>query len=180
MRPSKLLTVDFESVNEISPIRCILFVCISTLIDHKELPSTEQYAQWAYEGSGCEEFWPNFDQFLELYLQARSEVPRALAEHQESEFRERLHFICSGSLLTLEEREREEVVEKLYSTYWQNYSANCYAREDVADTLPILKGRFRLGVVSNFMVEGGIEEPTRLCLGEPLPHQQADRPRAPR
>ena len=139
------------------PIRCILFDCISTLIDHEELPSTEQYAQWAYEGSGCEQFWPNFDQFVDLYLQARSEVPRALAEHQEYEFRERLRFICRSSLLTLEEREREEVVEKLYSTYWQSYSANCYASEDVADTLPILKGRFRLGVVSNFMVDGGIE-----------------------
>ena len=96
--------------------------------------------------------------FVDLYLQARSEVPRALAEHQEYEFRERLRFICRSSLLTLEEREREEVVEKLYSTYWQSYSANCYASEDVADTLPILKGRFRLGVVSNFMVDGGIEE----------------------
>ena len=149
-------------MNQSFTIRCILFDCISTLIDHRELPSTEQYAHWAYEGSGCEEFWHNIDQFVDLYLQAGSEVPRVLAEHQEYEFRERLRFICRSSLLTLEERKRDEVVEKLYCTYWQNYSANCYAREDVVHALPIFKDQFLLGVVSNFMVEGGIEELLRI------------------
>jgi putative hydrolase of the HAD superfamily len=68
-----------------------------------------------------------------------------------------LHLIQS-SLPELPEAMIEATADKLSANYWSNYKSGCFVREDVKRTLEKLSSRYRMGVVSNFMVMDGIEE----------------------
>lgn len=138
-------------------IEWILFDCMETLVDMTELPLPRDYAAWAYYGSGTEKLFGSFEEFYILYDKAKKTIDSSLEKYHEYEFSRRLQLAAqyvSGNNLD----ENEQTRELLYSNYWKNYSDRCYVRQDILETLPSLKKEYRLGVVSNFMVSGGIEE----------------------
>ena len=139
-------------------IKYILFDCMETIVDLKHLPDLRDYAFWGYEGSGAEELWEDFDEFFRYYLLARSDIAARYHENQEYEMFERFLHIVRLSFPDLAPAKIEAAAQKLDTNYWRNYKATCYVREDVLDMLPRLAERYSLGVVSNFMVKGGIEE----------------------
>ena len=139
-------------------IRCILFDCMDTLVDMRLQPSNEDYARWAFEESGLEDCWSNFQVFLDDYIVARTEIPKSLPEHKEYEFSDRLLYVCRKNCRNLREMSAEEPSEILYRTYWRRYAANTHVNDDVRVTLPVLRNGLRLGMLSNFMNRGGIEE----------------------
>lgn len=137
---------------------CILFDCMETLVDLHKLPAFRDYALWAYEGSGVEELWEDFDEFFRYYILAKQELSSRLPEHADYEMLGRFLHIVRVSLPDLPYEMMEATAEKLYRNYWRNYRAGSYVREDVRRVLGELSGSCRMGVVSNFMVMNGIEE----------------------
>lgn len=138
-------------------IEWIFFDCMETLVDMTELPSPRDYAAWAYYGSGTEKLFGSFEEFYILYDKAKKDIDSSLEKCREYEFSRRLQLAAqyaAGNSL----EENEYTKELLYSNYWKNYSERCYVRQDILETLPLLKKEYKLGVVSNFMVSGGIEE----------------------
>jgi len=143
---------------ELSNLKCILFDCINTVIAMRNQPSVEQMARWSFEGSGCENYWSDFKAFLEDYTTARSEIPKRLPQYREYEFRERLLYICRNSLKDINQISPEDASEMLYRSCWKRYTGNSYVEGDVRSVLPKIRKYFRLGVVSNFMNSGSVEE----------------------
>ncbi len=138
-------------------IKWIFFDCMETLVDLTELPKLRDYASWAYHGSGVEEYFKGFEDFFQLYNAARAEIAAKLEEDREYEMLQRLEEIIRIET-GIKYKDRTFVAQSLYHNYWRNYKARCYVKEDVREVLQELQKRFRLGVVSNFMVHNGIEE----------------------
>lgn len=138
-------------------IKCILFDCMETLIDVTQLPTLQDYARWAYDGSGVEQYWENFDEFFQNYIEAKERIIKKLPENKEHNLIERfeeialLKFKNNKDIIT-------EISEKLMDNYWKTYTQKCYIKGDVAKILPTLASKYPLGVVSNFVVKDGVEE----------------------
>lgn len=139
-------------------MKFILFDCMETIVDLSNLPNLRDYAAWGFEGSGVEELWKDFDEFFQYYLLARNDIAARLHENQEYEMYERFLHLVRLSLPDFPAARLETAAKELSENYWKNYKAVCYIREDVLAVLPQLAGKYRLGVVSNFMVRDGIEE----------------------
>lgn len=139
-------------------IKCILFDCMETLIDLTKLPNLKDYALWAFEGSGCEHYWRSFDDFYLSYVKAKDYIAKSLPEHKEYNILERFKYIAGERLNNYDIEEIGKNAEKIYNNYWQNYKSKCYVRDEVKEVLPYLSDKYKLGVVSNFMVTEGIEE----------------------
>lgn len=136
----------------------ILFDCMETLIDLSKLPNLRDYAAWGFYGSGAEELWEDFDEYFRFYLLAKAELSTHLPELAEYEMKGRFFQVVRSSFPDMDFGKAEETAEKIHANYWRNYKSMSYVREDVRKVLPELANSFRLGVVSNFMVKGGIEE----------------------
>lgn len=136
----------------------IFFDCMETLIDLYRLPAAEDYAMWAYKGSGVESLWDGFYSFFSFYIAARRGLEASLPPHAEFELRGQFFKILQLSAPELSVSRIEAAVDKLYTNYWDNYKAACYVKDEVAGTLKSLYSTCRMGVVSNFRVMGGIEE----------------------
>lgn len=136
----------------------IFFDCMETLVDLHKLPDLRDYAAWAFEGSGAEELWEDFDEYFRYYLLARQELSSRIPEYADYDMRSRYLYIVKISLPDLPYEMMESAAGKLYDNYWRNYKAGSYVREDVRKTVADLSEHFKMGVVSNFMVMNGIDE----------------------
>ncbi len=138
-------------------IKCILLDCMETLVDLTELPTLREYASWGFEGSGVEHHWESFDGFFDTYKTVRNRMNDSLPEYTEYEMHDRfLQVVRENPGITPDIAER--ITNSLDETYWRNYSSKCYVKDDVSHVLHHLASKYRLGVVSNFMVKGGIEQ----------------------
>ena len=136
----------------------ILFDCMETLIDLYKLPAAEDYAMWAFKGSGVESLWRDFDSFFSCYTAARQDLNASLPTYAESELRGQFFKTLQLDAPQLDRPGMEHAADMLYRNYWKNYKAGCYVKEEVESALKYLSATFRMGVVSNFRVMGGIEE----------------------
>ena len=141
----------------------ILFDCMETLIDLHKLPALEDYAGWAYKGSGLEGLWEDFDEFVRAYRLAKDTLSGSLPEYKEYEMMDRFSLLTSSSLKDAGPGFQKDAAGRLYDTYWKAYRSECYVRDDVRSGLDSLSKAVRLGIVSNFMVRGGIEQLARDC-----------------
>ncbi len=136
----------------------ILFDCMETIIDVIELPTTRDYAAWAFYGSGIESYWHSFDNFFAEFKLARQHFLDILPNNKEYELSERFEFIIRSKLAIADDNEIQNMKNKLYKNYWKTYKKKCYVKEETKNTLTELSKEYCLGIVSNFMVQGGVEE----------------------
>ncbi len=141
-----------------SIFKYIFFDCMETLVDLHVLPTRRDYAAWAFEGSGVEELWEDFEAFYRYYMLSRQELASQLPEFADYEMKLRFLKLIRLSLPELDYGRMEAAADRLRDNYWKNYKSVCYLREDVRNALPRLGKLLKLGVVSNFMVMGGIQE----------------------
>ncbi|MGE5613169.1 MAG: HAD family hydrolase [Bacillota bacterium] len=139
-------------------IEFVFFDCMETLVDLYKLPTIRDYAAWAYDGSGVENLWEDFDEFFRYYILAKEDLAARLPEYADYDMKERFFHLVRLSLTGMPYEIMDKTAGTLFENYWRNYKAGCYVREDVRLMMPLLKKHFRMGVVSNFMVPGGIEE----------------------
>ncbi|ADY54512.1 HAD-superfamily hydrolase, subfamily IA, variant 1 [Syntrophobotulus glycolicus DSM 8271] len=143
-------------------IQYILFDCMETLIDFTELPREKEYAMWSYSGSGIENCWPDFEEFLQSFLEMRQYFQNRTPKHKEYSILERYEMMVSkhdlAKNLSLTQEERMTIVKKLCKNFWDNYTKRCFVSPEVEALLKSLRNKTGLGVVSNFIVPGGLEE----------------------
>mgnify|MGYP001181050476 CR=1 FL=1 len=150
---------DFNNIlNQRLDVDFIFFDCMETLIDMVEIPTVFEYAKWAYEGSGLEDYWQNLEHFIDEYNIAAAKIKESLPEYKEYSTIERFILICENNEAVKSRIDPRTAAGKLNSNYWKTYISKCYIRQDVKEVLPSLKLKYGLGVVSNFMIPGGIEE----------------------
>jgi putative hydrolase of the HAD superfamily len=136
----------------------LFFDCMETLVDLTELPKLRDYARWTYEGSGAEHVWSSFDSFFENYAEAKQRIAREIPENKEYEMFERMKLIAAIGLGDNLHGDINKTAQMLYVNYWRNYKSKCYVKKEVKEALEKLGRKYKLAVVSNFMVMDGIEE----------------------
>ncbi|MCJ7842798.1 HAD hydrolase-like protein [Lederbergia sp. NSJ-179] len=145
--------MSFKPLN----INCILFDCMETLVDLTDIPVPEDYSFWAFNGSGTEKYWDSFEEFFQTHQLARKKFNHELPMHKEYGM-EQIFSLLIEMNHSISNELSTGVRDKLLETYWGNYISRCYVKEEVKEVLPRLANHFRLGVVSNFKVERGIEK----------------------
>jgi len=141
-----------------SEYKFILFDCMETLIDMEDLPGEKEYALWALEGSGVETYWKDSEEFVQDFIFIRKLLKERQPCYKEFDIYERFQLIVERKLGSGRSEELAQIVGQLVANYWRTYIKMCYLGEDVRETLGILAGKYKLGVVSNFIVQGGVEQ----------------------
>ncbi|MFP4660948.1 MAG: HAD family hydrolase [Halanaerobiales bacterium] len=140
-------------------IKCIIFDCINTLVDLKKYPEDiGQYASWAFCGSGCEDKWTDSREFEDDFREAKGVLDNEFEEFQEYDYNDRFRFMIDKRFPDLHIEERNIIYQKIVENHWSNYKENCYVEDDIKKLLAELQDRYKLGVVSNFMIKNGVEE----------------------
>ncbi len=131
---------------------------METLIDLDPLPTSDDYALWAYHGSGVEQLWPDYPEFLMEYNKAREQLLRRHSDLTEDSFSDRFVIMCTQNpRINAAKMAPRRVVARLHDNLLRFYYSRCFVHEDLQSVLPRLADRYRLGIVSNFKSRGGIE-----------------------
>ncbi len=138
--------------------RIILFDCMETIIDMTEIPTEKDYALWALMGSGVESFWGEPNRFIYDFKKMRRELRETFPKYKEYDLHYRLTKVVEKKMGNGNVQKRDEIVQKLALNFWKTYKEKCYISQEVARTLKKLQERYDMGIVSNFIVEGGVEE----------------------
>lgn len=139
------------------PHKWLFFDCMETLVDFDPIPGPADYAAWAFNGSGVEEFWSGLNQFHSFYLEASHHLSKSNENYAEWSMLERFRSICNITL-RIAPHQIESVARQLELNFFQTYRSKCFVHDDVKKVLPELSKHYRLGVVSNFKIENGIRE----------------------
>lgn len=139
-------------------IRVIFFDCMETLIDLYEIPGVKEYAYWSYHGSGVEQYWQGFAEFHEHFAEVRKILREREPLYKEYDIHKRYKLVVEKKFGRKDKEKTDWIAEKLVARYWQNYKEKCYVNQEVIRVLQVLKKEYELGVISNFLVRGGIEE----------------------
>lgn len=134
----------------------ILFDCMETLVDMVELPGEKEYALWALEGSGVETYWKDPEEFVRDFIVMRKGLKERQPYYQEFDIYERFQLVVEKKIGKSEDMTK--IVQQLVTNYWQKYLKMCYVSEDVRVSLGILAERYKMGIVSNFIILGGVEQ----------------------
>ncbi|WP_136605303.1 HAD family hydrolase [Paenibacillus dokdonensis] len=144
-----------------SNMKYIFFDCMETLVDLYELPSDHDYALWAFNGSGVEHYWKDFDEFLKRYNESKIEIASILDPNEEYEMIRRFEFVVERTD-NIDIHLKNDVATNLYDTYWSTYKSKCFIKQEKLGILLDLAKKYKLAVVSNFKIRDGIEELLRL------------------
>lgn len=134
----------------------ILFDCMETIVDVVEKPEIRLYSSWCYKGCGYESLWGNFDSFVEDYVQTRDNLRTSHEKYREFNSLDIYRQMADRKLT--DKQQAEKAAKSILQTFWTNYKRNCYVDNTVKNTLKELSSQYHCGVVSNFMVDGGIED----------------------
>jgi putative hydrolase of the HAD superfamily len=130
---------------------------METIVDLYELPHGNAYALWAFNGSRVEHYWNDFSEFVKCYETSKNEIASTVEMYQEYELARRFELlVLKTESIRLDLK--TQVVTKLYENYWNTYKSKCYIKQEVRDVITQLLKKYKLAVVSNFMVKCGIEQ----------------------
>lgn len=139
-----------------SELKCILFDCMETVVDVIRIPDIRMYSSFAYYGCGYEDLWQSFDAFVEEYNYARLQLERDGLKYIEYNLFDRFNFMVKRK--SIKREESIKAMAAISANYWKNYKANCYVDDAVKSVLSDLHSRYKCAIVSNFMVDEGVEE----------------------
>lgn len=144
-------------------IRFVLFDCMDTLIQ-MDIPSLDVYPLWAYEVASRSGLWPSPGDFHAAWIAHRHHVIQERGSLSEFTLRERLEFVAdrASSIPELDDDSgvREPEIERIRAGYWSRYLEASFLTPGAREALDELAGRedLGLGVLSNFIVPGGVGE----------------------
>jgi putative hydrolase of the HAD superfamily len=131
---------------------------METLIDLDPVPVPQDYARWAFEGSGLERMWSGFDEFEAVFMTSKTAGAQRGPRHREEDFAGRLALACHHNRRLKEAGlSPHAAAKKLVRRFLETYREHSFVHEDVHRVLPRLAPRFNMGVVSNFKLHSGIE-----------------------
>lgn len=128
----------------------LLFDCMETIIDFEPLPTREDYFDMGFKGSDLSK---TIDREIALshYLDAVDSLNRMHEKHEEYPMALRYEYIVKR--LSLDPRFAIDLNDR----FFQTYKSRCLVKDEKRDVLKALSKKYKLGVISDFMVEGGIE-----------------------
>ncbi len=138
-------------------VKYLLFDCMETLVDLHDWQGADEDARWAFEGSGLERLWESFAQFSAEYHDAKHNLDDQFHD-REYPLSDRFGLMARRKFPTESTAFQDGVITRLQENFWQTYRSHCYVRPDVQRVLGKLQATYKLGVVSNFKVPGGVEE----------------------
>lgn len=144
-------------------IRFIYFDCMDTLVQMK-IPSMEVYPWWAFERAADLGIWSRYSDFREDWMRERRAISRGPLAFREGTVEERLEGMIREALrerkLEWGDGEVRRAVREVHAHFWRRYLEASSVEPEVVDVLEWLERdrRIPLGIVSNFMVPGGIGE----------------------
>jgi len=129
-----------------------------------DVPSFDTYADFAWEGGAdALNLWNDQEEFREAWKREREQLNSIDNGFRESTIRDRIRTILSTQLTKespswdMEKIDKE--VECVHETFWKTYLSRTYVLPEVRACLDVIAARgLAMGIVSNFMVPGGIEE----------------------
>lgn len=142
-------------MNGVIAIEFILFDCMETIIDMTQLPSRRDYAFWAYDGCGAEYLWKDFEEFFDEYRLAADSIEEKSPQYKEHSIMERFMFMLDRKNV---KENRNIHLDSIYQNYWENYSTRCYVDVETVNLLDYLSNKYKIGVVSNFIIDDGVED----------------------
>lgn len=143
-------------------IRFIYFDCLETLIQI-DLPSFDVYADFAWTAGAQDlRLWDGVEEFRNAWRSARQRLDNH-QDHRESTVYERIrHLIGEQAVrrrVAWEAGMIDAAAGTVHQAYWAAYRSKTYLLPEVRASLEALRMRgIEMGVVSNFMVPGGIED----------------------
>ena len=140
-------------------IRFVYFDCMDTLIQ-MDIPSMDVYSSWAYAGAGELGLWQDGLAFDAAWKEHRERLA-AHGDLREGTILGRIQDLLEERIKGAAERWPRERIQaeaaRIHERYWRLYSSASFVLPGVEEALEGLRRRgLRLGVLSNFMVEGGI------------------------
>ncbi len=142
-------------------IRFVVFDCMDTLVQ-MEIPSMEVYPLWAFEAAGDCGIWEGYPEFREDWAEHRRRFIHQNSGLREGTIANRIAGIIETGLdrrgWGWPEKRKRNLADAILRSYWSRYLEATYVGDDVRNVLHRLEGEhgLPLGVLSNFMVPGGI------------------------
>lgn len=142
-------------------IRFVVFDCMDTLVQ-MDIPSMEVYPIWAYQGAETSGIWESYQEFRADWSSQRRRFILENGGLREGTIADRIAGMIETALerrsWNWSARRRRTLVASILRAYWSQYVEATYVRDDARAALRRLENErgLPLGVVSNFMVPGGI------------------------
>jgi putative hydrolase of the HAD superfamily len=143
-------------------IRFVYFDCMETLVQI-EIPSIEIYPEWAYGHAAKLGLWEGLEAFRSDWTVHREQFLSWGGGLKEGTILGRIRDILAeraeraGNGWTPARVDQE--ARRIHEGYWGTYRSATHVLPEVPETLEDLRARrIPLGVVSNFMVPGGIPD----------------------
>jgi putative hydrolase of the HAD superfamily len=130
---------------------------METLVNMVILPDSRIYAQWAYKAPVCQKIWGSFEEFYADYIYVTDFFEKTLHENQDYDIIIRYKKILDYRL-KYNEKNNIKLAQSMKVHFWNMYLNQCYVADDTRAVFWELKKKYRLGLVSNFKVKGGIDE----------------------
>jgi putative hydrolase of the HAD superfamily len=129
-----------------------------------DLPSFDTYADFAWKGGADTlNLWENPDVFRSAWKHERERLNAIDSRFREGTIRGRIMDILSARITevgaTWHPEKIEEEATRIHDNFWSTYRSRTYVLPEVQECLDRITSRgIPMGVVSNFMVIGGIQE----------------------
>jgi HAD superfamily hydrolase (TIGR01549 family) len=133
---------------------------MDTLV-HMDIPTLDLYPLWAFEGAQTSGLWDGYVEFRHDWIAQRERFVHDNGGLREQAIGDRVRAMIARRLEALgragEETRIEETVRRIQARYWRRYLAASVVPEEARRSLEALRERgLKLGVVSNFIVPGGV------------------------
>jgi putative hydrolase of the HAD superfamily len=148
-------------------IRFVCFDCMETIVQ-LEVPSFDVYADWIYGGGLAElGLWNGPEGFRAAWKRERELLNSLDGGHREGTILGRIEAILDRRIaetgLEWPPGKTAEEARRVHRSFWGTYRSMTFVLPEVAGCLDAIEARrVPMGIVSNFMVEGGIEDLLRL------------------
>jgi putative hydrolase of the HAD superfamily len=144
-------------------IRFVYFDCMETLIQI-DLPSVDAHADFAWKGGAdVLDIWDGPEAFHSAWKRERDRLNAVNNRFREGTIHGRIRNILAAQIikrgLAWDIERLEDELQRIHDTFWKTYRSCTYVLPEVQGCLDALAlRRIPMGIVSNFMVPGGIQD----------------------
>ena len=135
--------------------RGVLFDCLDTLLLLDKMPTRKEEILWGYKGIEEISPWVNEDHFFTDFFSARKMLRQQSDVLRENTFYESM--IEATSAVKVSKSEQRELAALFDEALLQHYMEACRITATTTTVLKQMTEKFRLIVVSNFPIRGGIQ-----------------------